>query len=304
MKTYFKKGRLFLILPFLLGCSSAPQQVVVRYPSSSEDISQEILNLQDNALLPAEAVSTLSSQEIGRLLVTRLRSIEKSKEGNCDVTNPNYFNYREHGILQMRFSAKNIPLIGKNGFINRHQKGLSCPSCENLSRLEDQLAGVQLEGPYSFQTDNPTNNIRPKYAFLAFKESANAFKYKTSDFVDYGDSVAVFKDEIKDRATFTPADSLGTKGRDHHTFDYCEMTPLVPTANYWEAQIWGEVTLDDVDHFLVNCPKSSKVATKSEINEMKKLGKPIYKCIFVKNAKNLSIALGKGSLVFKGNSVD
>ena len=94
----------------------------------------------------------------------------------------------------------------------------------------------------------------------------------------YGDVFAKLKDEVKKRSTWTSGDSLGQADTPEsiHTFFLKTSNVIsVPDHSYFEAQIWGELCLEDVDYMLVGChdpidPERLEALRKTKI--------PIYSC--------------------------
>jgi hypothetical protein len=129
----------------------------------------------------------------------------------------------------------------------------------------------------------------------------------------YGNVIAVFKDEVKNRTTFTPVDSLnGNYGLDDrigagrvqaYTFKYRSNTPLPKTPDptddrldYWEAQVWGKLSVRDVSYFLVSCPGDEAIADDA-FESLKSTGVPIYQCEFVDDHSHFE----KGNQIFPGD---
>jgi hypothetical protein len=171
---------------------------------------------------------------------------------------------------------------------------------------------VRLEYSYQGGMDNPINQVRPKYAFLAFQRDTNGQQNEHLDRV-YGNVVAVFKNEVKDRTTFTPVDSLngnfdasgnlGSGKVPAYTFKYRANAPLSkipdPTdanTDYWEAQVWGKLGVRDVSYFLVGCPGDEAIG-KDAFESLKSTGVPIYQCAFVDDHSHFE----KGDQIFPGD---
>jgi hypothetical protein len=128
-------------------------------------------------------------------------------------------------------------------------------------QVESDLTGIKTEVAYNvsgnFLENEYINPIRPKYAFFGDK---NASGRLIPAYSDYGDVIAVLKNEVKKRSTWTQGDSLNLKyyfkkniNEFVHTFYDNTANNLVRFGNYYETQIWGPVTLNDVDHLLVGC---------------------------------------------------
>jgi hypothetical protein len=61
---------------------------------------------------------------------------------------------------------------------------------------------------------------------------------------------------------------------------------MAPISDYMEAQIWGPVTISDVNHFIVNCDEGKNPDTNAPmgkisdagLQELEKLNLPIFSC--------------------------
>lgn len=152
------------------------------------------------------------------------------------------------------------------------------------------MAGRELESA----TDT-MKKVLPKYAFWvptggAAEEERLGNKYMSQ----YGNVFAVLKPHVKDRATFTPFDSLvGYYGLNYSGELHPHVrTPKNPPADsleirkkkgwtemYWEAQVWGELTVQsDVDYFLWSCWNSPRDQPEL-LAKLKATGKPVYECM-------------------------
>lgn len=271
----------------------------------------EIMSLPDNATVPADVYTKYSPDLIAASLVARLHNADESKD---NAEHPVY-DYKADTMIQMKFNASNIgPIKKTDGFLNQHQIDHSDGDLEpgRRAEIENTLIRMRLESNYKTGIKNPVNDVRPKYSFLTFQKDTNG-QQRGHFSRQYGNVVAVFKDEIKDRATFTAVDSLDgdmdsngniVYGRvAAHTFDYRSTQRLnkIPDPNqdggdYWEAQMWGNVSLHDVNYFLIDCPGDAPVQAAS-LTQLKATGIPIYKCEFVKDYSHFE----KGALVSAGN---
>ena len=258
--------------PFLAGLpgSAAPEIAVI--DGESRPLIPYFLNLRDGDWLPDHVIEPYDSRIVAASLVRRLE-----KEENALAQNPDY-DYYQDSKIQMAFWERLIEPIANGCFKNQHQTHTSGGMYDGYGRasLENRMIRVKLEPSYNDAPANPVDNIRPKYAYLGLQKPKPSLITRFDPI--YGNIIAVFKDEVKDRTTFTPGDSLVVDASETRTLHYRSTIPLQLQAVYWEAQVWGELCVRDVDYFLVNCRNLSDVST-GAIERLKALHKPIYKCM-------------------------
>ncbi len=263
----------------------------------------EILDLKDGQTVPADVYRKYSPDLIAASLVERYHDVN---EATANAAKP-AFDYEADSEVELKFSDSIIGLIMHGGFLNQHQYAASGGLYDPTARaqLEDSLMGVHLEPSYVDGIGNPVNSVRPKYAFLAFDRDSDGQHHDEFSH-DYGDVVAVFNDEVKDRMTFTPVDSLIAKNHlgsvTPYTVQYRSTHPIQKITvaknfgDYWEAQVWGDLGMSDVRYFLVNCPGDQPIPNAS-LDVLESLNLPIYDC---RNADDAS-HLGRGGLIFAGS---
>ncbi len=182
---------------------------------------------------------------------------------------------RSESEIQLAFRSRNLDSVIENGFLNIHQ-------IKNESRAAELPIRLQVEDVLAGQKIPPTDiglSIRPKSAYLGFKKKIAGYRYGCC----YGDIVAVFDSpEVKSRTTYTPFDSLraSTYGDAKTLNDRFDEIPNF--EGYWEAQIWGPISVTDVSYFLVNC--FSGLAELPRVNpvtiaKLKSTGKGVFECI-------------------------
>ena len=267
----------------------------------------EVLRLKDGQAVPSDVYTRYSSALIGASIVQRLHL---SRETDANEAAPAY-DYRADAIIQMKINDVNFDSMAKSGFLNQHkiQSSSGAYTPNTRGAVEDNLLHTTLEADYVTGIANPVNFIRPKYAFLAFPKDSDGQQH--SNFLrQYGNVVLVFNEEIKDRSTFTAADSLDkdTDGNGDvdsgivaRTFFFRSKHQLKKVkdpagGNYWETQIYGELQMSDVSYALVGCPGDTRLGSGS-LDRLKKIGLPIYQCTFVKDHSHFA----KGAQVFAGD---
>ncbi|MDG0816480.1 hypothetical protein [Bdellovibrio svalbardensis] len=191
------------------------------------------------------------------------------------------YDFLKKSELLIIFRSEHLEPILREGFLNIHDTQVSSLGyplfLEELPRQrakhEDALLGLKIERSYKLKPGNPINKIRPKYALLQLTDSVELGKWQTSGSM-YGDIIAVLKPETKRRATWTYADTLANKKLRPSSFNRKSIQPQTSGSNqcYLEAQIWGELDIKDVSHFLVDAATMSN----QTLELLKSTGLPIY----------------------------
>ena len=242
---------------------------------TKNDLIQEIMNLNDDAVLPKSIWEKYSknSQLIAISLLARKRLNEKIQDDKISR-----FDFDEDSELQMAFPSSLFDKIVANGFLNQHQTIHSGGRLDRRGRTkrEDEMMGLKLQEPYLPDPSDPANMVRPKYGFFTLpKVEADRNPMGEMAHTEYGDVFAVFGNHIKDRTTFSFHDSINVSPNEVKTLAAKINNPPTQSANYMEAQIWGELTLADVKYFIVNCfqPTPAEI-----ISRMKGTGLEVYDC--------------------------
>lgn len=243
-----------------------------------------ILDLNERSVIPGDIYKRFESTLIAEEIV---KHIHKNRENRWRDLGPDY-DFLRHTRLVMAANFEVFEKIKKNGFLNQHQTSTSKGTLDGQrrARAEDKFAGLKLEETYQAGM-TPVNAVRPKYAYLLFdRPRVKMGETKITD--QYGNIFFKFKDAVKKRATYTPGDSL-TLNQGEYVKTFYKQEKHYQTLNedrYWEAQIWGELTLADVDYVLVNCP-SFRGLEKTQISALKVSGLKVYQCDVVRSNEGI-----------------
>ncbi len=176
--------------------------------------------------------------------------------------------------IQILFPSESLSTILKEGFLNQHQTEVSRGTYDPYERLlvESQMAQIHFDGEFE-RADfaDPRLSLLPKYGLLALPPGRHPEILPDEDVGRYGDAVAVLKNEVKRRSTWTATDSKDRWGR-------IEPSALTGPAQiphgltrYLEAQVWGPLDLRDVQEFRV-----SPSAPRHVLRLLQETGIPIY----------------------------
>ncbi len=256
-------------------------QIKAYYLSNGKLIEgiSDIINIKASQVIPASVFSKFDSIMIAQSINEK---IYMEREKAYYTATPDY-DFKADSNIIMAFDSKFFDSISKSGFLNQHRIGHSngAYSPSRRAGLEDGFLNFKIESSYN-SIGRVAHDVRPKYSYFILTKPRTDMGY-TQIYAQYGNVYAKFKNNIKNRSTFTPGDSLNinASGATIKTLNYRSDKILVKSSSYaayyWEAQIWGELLFKDVEYFLINCPHSSKVDT-NFLNKMKATGIPVYQC--------------------------
>lgn len=187
---------------------------------------------------------------------------------------------------QRALIAMNMPFefsleLLKNGARNLHSTGNTNGDFDPEMRLtiESFIAGKRFSKKFSTTRGV---HILPKYAYVVFPNE------KPMRMGEYGDIFIIFKDDVKKRITWTPADSFNLESESSraealrdgklNTFDFAA-NPIERMGAYFEAQVWGPLDARDVAEIAI--PKVFRPDdhiyphAKAMIEELVRMGIPI-----------------------------
>lgn len=264
MKRSFRAQNYFagVLIVLTLGCQSSAY--------ANNEIST-------NNILSKDFVSATDTRTVGENLANHVFNKNDTESAKGEVE----YDFLKKSELLLIFRSEHLNSILSNGFLNIHDTQVSSLTFpivleelpEQRAKHEDTLLGLKIEPSYIFKAGNPKNKIRPKYALLQLTEPIELGKWQTTGSM-YGDLIAVLKPETKRRATWTYGDSLANKKLRPSSFYRKSIQPQVSLGNqnYMEAQIWGELDIRDVSHFLVD----SATVSDETFERLKSTGLPIY----------------------------
>jgi len=209
--------------------------------------------LRHRLYISPQELRTTDSRALAKLLVERIRR-------ECDLAEPGAGEPVLGGDARLILTvpAGVLDAVARDGFLNQHQTGTTGGQSREKDRFEaeQELAMLRLPlGDKAFE-------LLPKYAVVdALKPELGHYRLPTR----YGGVAVVFKKEVWDRATWTYADSLDFSQKSGRfdaggagnavlarTVDYRrKKEDRNRCVNYCEGQIWGKLTLDDVDYAMV-----------------------------------------------------
>lgn len=164
----------------------------------------------------------------------------------------------DDAALIMMVPARLFDSIARDGFLNQHQTGTTGGQHRESDRFEAEQELAMLRLPF----DAKGRELLPKYAILDVKKRGlGTYRLPTR----YGGVAVVFKKEAAARATWTYDDSLDYSRKAGRfdaggaanpvlakTFSYeRKKEDRNRCGNYCEAQIWGKLTLEDVEYAMV-----------------------------------------------------
>ncbi|MFZ4713748.1 MAG: NIF family HAD-type phosphatase [Bacteriovoracaceae bacterium] len=255
----------------------------------------QILAMEDGETVDPRVYEDFDSQMIALTINKRIYE-RRDKKWNTDK--PDY-NFMDDTRVVMAFNINYLESIKTGCFINQHEIGQSGGLYDPIYRanLEDGFLNIKLESSYS-SVGKKAHQVRPKYSYLLLD------KYRpdmglTSMYSQYGNVMAKFKEEVKNRSTFTFRDSLNMKATAYDVrtlkFRTEKLFTLLASGEYYETQIWGKLCLTDVEYLLVNCPKHNALNS-TQINALKATGIPVYEC-----SGSINNETGRPYNVTKGN---
>lgn len=302
MRASYSCLALFLTATLSLNCDSAFANGEQRYCSDlflaerDSNLQEIIRALGDGEEIPEATYSAYSTEEIGRAIVDRVRKREVRLQNN-QLGRFRNVNMNSEADLILFFKRHDLESIYRNGFLNQHETGKSGGGFDPARRrlAEDKFTGLRLG-----QTREALK-LRPKSAFLNIRQQTDLAEKRIFPDRMYGEIGAVMRNEIKSRALWISGDSVGFSEiasglspsdiewlRNQGTFFRNKLPVESYDRTYYEAVIYGSLSISDVDYFIVRDQETASV--------LMRLGRPVY--LFRETKINGRVVYEKGQRVF------
>lgn len=245
---------------------------------NNSNLEKIILELPDRAKIPIPIYRKYSVNDIARSIIKRWVSKEKEFENEINFSEGAIVDMSNDVDIVLHFWPRDLQSIIEKGFINLHQKGTSNGNRDIKRRLkiEDANIGLQLG------SNLKAIQLRPKSAFLNIRADVDIGEVMAEDLISqFGEIGAVMKSEVKRRSLWVASDSFKFGYERSKTLDvsfqkimhfmgtfFRGKLPKRIKERYFETLILGELSLDDVDHFVVSSPDLLGI--------LKPIGIPVY----------------------------
>lgn len=266
------------------------------------ELIPEIVQVKYKGAVPPSVYSEYSPEKIAlSLIYRRFQNFERPLLKEDDVIHPAYPLYANQ-FPMMAFNLKNLPLILREGFRNLHQtgEGNGLRNTAWRAEVENFLLGVDLEKTRSGDRAAVVHRVRPKYAFGMFARPFATLEPGTVS--DYGEFLTLFKSRVRRRMTVSSGDSLNN----YRNARFQLMTMYSSAAVfqferlgfYYENQIWGDLTTDDIDGFLAECPgHSGRASDLIQVLKAQNSDLPVYECVDASQGDGFKL-FKKGKLLY------
>lgn len=232
---------------------------------------EEILSAPENFVLSSDLLTKYSAEQVARSIVARYQRIQQQGPAPAIPTNFE---------MQLYFPARNLKSLGE-GISNVHLK---------LSKMKEGVFKDEMKSQYAkrlrmelaaldLHFDDALNfpklaEILPKYAVLLVDNAEVKQNGNENPARFYGEVVVVLESQsLKGRITWYPGDSISLweEGNSEKLKFLENLKPVSKVLSYYEAQIWGPVTLENIQEFRVPTSASPEI-----IEALKMYGRPIY----------------------------
>lgn len=253
----------------------------------NDHVAASVTGFKHRGYISPEELRTLSSKEIGERIVERIAAQCDDVRGGATGKTMG-----EESDIMMFVPSGVLEGIEQYGFQNQHVTRTTngCNCREDRYRAEGELSGILVGyGPKA-------KEVLPKYSALSINKSGRL--EGGGDASSYGDTIFMFKDDVKKRTTWTEIDSLmtkpfrGSRVVNGLSFQDKDDDPVKCKWGYCEAQIWGSLDLSDVDYVMI--------APGAEVPEVLKRNKiPVYYRVSAEGENTGGFK--KGELAYKGD---
>lgn len=284
-------------------CESVFQKI------NNADQSPSIPDLREVTEISDEIYNSFEVNDIARAIINRWRSLELQKDGALQALRkerfnnrkktayyrslfgPNEFNLETQTEIVLFFHPKAIDSIATTGFQNLHQTGTTQGGDQGFVKrapYEDAFTDIKMG------FSEKAKRLRPKSAFVNISAPLDLSPTKHALY-SYGPIGAVMKNHVKERSLLSDGDSylmgyglleapigdwLRRNRDDLHESLGTFKRGFVPTnsdnAYYYEALVYGDVTLADVASFyLIQSNFRSQNQLNLALRKLKQYGIPI-----------------------------
>jgi hypothetical protein len=221
----------------------------------------EILQIREGAPISEAALEAHDINAIAESLVAR---IHKNRELAVSSNHPDY-DYWKDTEVRIHLHAKSLDVIREQGLLNTFQISEGDAGRKGYldwrAATENELIRTSLAQPgLSEAARRQINRLRPKYGILELTSPRSFIEIGDGSRV-YGEVVAVLRPEVKKRTTWTIDDSAvlyAVDRADAHTLWFKAENSRITgrgrerlRTKYLEAQVWGDLGLQDVKEFLI-----------------------------------------------------
>lgn len=312
------KNVYILIVSLVLGFAVGQVRSMPIESNCPDSLTIVLIEHIRNRGIPLDLMTGFSStRNIAKLVLPH--RVSNSSIRTSKARGPGVFNPIKDTKIVLFFDPQNLGRIKRQGFLNRHQTGWGSGEAVIVERAQKEdlwMGGFIEPGGYDawvrknfepflttynltpmkrrkilqdLRLRSPYNEFRPKSAYMIFKDPT----------LDIGDTVfrthygrvgAIFKEHVKAQSTWAPTDALLAGPSDVFLFENRNVQRSAyqypsGTRYYFEAQIWGELNIADVEAWTV--PKG--FSTRSETGKfLKATGIPVleYEVIHVAGKNN------------------
>ncbi len=254
------------------------------------ELTRRLSGLNRGAKIPTELYSKYDSRVLGEAIVQWAHALE-AKSGVLDRPGTE-INFARDTQIFLHFQPEDAKSILDNHYMNQHQYGDSGGHLHQAMRrnAEDRFTGLKMgrvEDVRLATSKETMLELRPKSAMLhvSMNKHLGYFLHLLDE--EFGSVIAVMKQEVKRRSLWVYGDSLrigrwigeenlerfhqyrGTFERGMFPKDVKDMADTTI-----EALIFGRITIEDVDHFLV--VNQTEAINPETISTLKAYGKPIF----------------------------
>lgn len=252
------------------------------------------------SIMPRQLYEKYTVRELAQALVVR-KSILEGDEETKKSSDPSqdYFHPLEKLRPVVFFHGRDLETILRQGFLNQHvtrqSSGLLAP--RRRARVENQMIRAALEVRYRSYRDSIVHQLRPIYGnhffeFDLYPRSTDTLYGRLAS--KYGSVTAELFEDVKWRSSWNPGDSILIPEQVRTFFTSASRT--VQFRHYIDLQVWGGLSLEDIQAFWVSSHVSPDV-----LSLLKKTGRPIWEYEYVSRGNGSYSIRTPVKLIYAGN---